>query len=126
MEGKNVDCIYLDFPKAHNLVDMSILLVKVKKMGIGGRIIRWIYKFLRNRTQKIRVSKCLSEEREITSRVPLLFLIYIEELGLKSLEPSKNPISMVIKFVDDSKVIRNIEDKDEIIALLDDLDTIYK
>ena len=40
MEGKNVDCVYLDFAKAYDLVDMSLLLAKVKKMGIGGYVIR--------------------------------------------------------------------------------------
>ena len=45
LEGKNVDCIYLDFPKAYDLVDLSVLLIKIKNMGIQGNLLRWIWEF---------------------------------------------------------------------------------
>ena len=42
LEGKNVDCIYLDFAKAYDLVDLSVLLMKIKQMGIQGNLLKWI------------------------------------------------------------------------------------
>ena len=47
IEGKRLDTVYLDFAKAFDKVDHNILLEKVKKHGIGGKIGRWIMEFLR-------------------------------------------------------------------------------
>ena len=38
IEGKRLDTVYLDFAKAFDKVDHNILLEKVKKHGIGGKI----------------------------------------------------------------------------------------
>ena len=46
---KNVDVIYLDFAKAFDNVDHGILLNKLKKIGIKGKIGVWIHNFLSNR-----------------------------------------------------------------------------
>ena len=42
-EGANVDVIYLDFAKAFDKVDHSVLLHKLKRFGIQGSVGRWIY-----------------------------------------------------------------------------------
>ena len=49
--GVNLDVIYLDFAKAFDRVDHSILLAKVKALGIEGQIGQWIGSFLLNRVQ---------------------------------------------------------------------------
>ena len=36
-EGKRLDTVFLDFAKAFDKVDHTILLEKVKKHGIGGK-----------------------------------------------------------------------------------------
>ena len=38
----NVDVVYLDFSKAFDKVDHSIVLTKFKKLGITGKIYNWI------------------------------------------------------------------------------------
>ena len=48
-EGKRLDTVFLDFAKAFDKVDHTILLEKVKKHGIGGKIGRWIMEFLKER-----------------------------------------------------------------------------
>ena len=44
-EGKGTNTVFLDFAKAFDKVDHEILLKKVKKQGIDGKIRRWIENF---------------------------------------------------------------------------------
>ena len=37
-EGSNVDAVYLDFAKAFDKVDHGLLLHKLKKMGVKGKL----------------------------------------------------------------------------------------
>ena len=48
-EGKNVDVVYLDFGKAFDKLDIKITLQKLFKMGITGKLHRWIDFFLTDR-----------------------------------------------------------------------------
>ena len=70
-KGNNLEVVYLDFAKAFHLVDVSILHHKLKEMGIDGNLLFWIKEFLSNRFQQVRVGNYLSNQREITSGVPL-------------------------------------------------------
>ena len=45
-EGANVDVIYLDFAKAFDKVDHGILLHKLRKLGICGKLGEWLHSFL--------------------------------------------------------------------------------
>ena len=40
--GDEVDVIYLDFAKAFDKVDHNVLLAKLERYGIGGRVLKWI------------------------------------------------------------------------------------
>ena len=50
-ENENADALYLDMSKAFDRVDHSILLMKMKSMGISGRIHLWLSAFLKDREQ---------------------------------------------------------------------------
>ena len=56
-----VETVFLDFAKAFHKVDHSILMKKVIKHGIKGKIGRWILDFLTNRKFRVIVNGTESE-----------------------------------------------------------------
>ena len=86
-EGLDVDVIYLDFAKAFDKVDFTIILQKLKDMGIQGHVGRWIHQFITGRTQSVLVNGCRSKPAKVLSGVPqgsvlgpLLFLVLIGDI----------------------------------------------
>ena len=60
-QGTNVELLYLDFAKAFDLVDQSILLQKLRRAKVSGKLLSWIRSFLINRKQCVRVFNSLKE-----------------------------------------------------------------
>ena len=52
-KGFAVDMIFLDFAKALDVVNHSIILVKLQMLGIGGRLLLWICEFLSGRSMSV-------------------------------------------------------------------------
>ena len=127
MEGKRLDTIFLDFAKAFDKVDHAILLEKVKKHKISGKIGNWIKEFLTNRKFRVVANGCMSEEGDVMSGVPqgtvlaaILFVIMISDID----EKVKNCI--LRSFADDTRVNKKVicnEDKEQ---MQEDLEIIYK
>ena len=87
-EGTYVDAVYLDFAKAFDKVDHNILLTKIHGLGIRGKLLTWLERFLKHRVQQVRIGKSLSEEVIVRSGVPqrsvigpLLFLIMMIDIN---------------------------------------------
>jgi hypothetical protein len=120
-KGVPVDVIYLDFQKAFDRVPHRRLLHKVRAHGIDGNVGRWIENWLSNRQQRVVLNGSLSEWKEVTSGVPqgsvlgpVLFLLYINDLD-------DSITSKLLKFADDAKLFRNVNNAQEVDKLREDL-----
>src|SRR3989442_1150337 len=119
-----VDVIYLDFQKAFDKVPHDRLMVKIREVGIVGKIADWLQNWLKGRTQRVGINGVYSEWKAVTSGVPqwsilgpLLFTIFINDL-------EDNVINNMLKFADDSKLWGRVETLEERTNLQKDLDTL--
>ena len=53
--GSSVRAVFVDYAKAFDHVDHSILLCKLISMGVPAFIIKWIYSFLDKRQQRVKI-----------------------------------------------------------------------
>ena len=103
--GNYVIGVFLDFPKAFDTVNHSILLDKLYHYGIRGNTLKWFQSYLTQRKQYITYDSTPSSIKPINCGVPqgsilgpLLFLIYINDLS------NVCKYTMPILFGDDSNI----------------------
>ena len=125
-EGVRLDTVYLDFAKAFDKVNHDILLRKIIKHGIKGKVGMWIKDFLSNRKYRVMANGMMSDEQDVISGVPqgtvlasILFIIMISDIdeNLKS--------SMVRLFADDTRMSAKIQTKEDEELLQQDLEAVY-
>ena len=105
---KQTDIVIMDFAKAFDKVNHSLLLHKLHHYGVRGQVNRWIADFLQDWKQAVVVDGAKSDFVAVISGVPQgsvlgpsLFLVYINDLpGTVS-----SPVPL---FADDTAIYRPI------------------
>ena len=127
-QNKNLDAIYLDYSKAFDKVDHKILYQKMIKMKIKGKVAAWLYSFVKDRKQTVKVQGKFSKEEDVVSGVPqgtvlgpLLFVIFINDIA-EELDHD----TMIGLFADDTRVSRIINSEEDMEKLQAELDKVYK
>lgn len=124
--GMNVDVIYLDFAKAFDKVDFGVTMEKMKKIGIGGNVGKWIYSFLTDRCQTVIVEGMESSPKPVISGVPqgsvlgpILFLILISDID------GKLAHSTASSFADDTRITMPLKNSSDSKNFQSDLSVIF-
>ena len=69
-EGQQTDILILDFAKAFDIVNHSLLIHKLQHYGIIGKSVRWIQNWLANRKQSVVIDGSTSDAVSVDSGVP--------------------------------------------------------
>ena len=87
--GSLIGTVMIDFKKAFDLVDHSVLLKKLKHYKLSHQALSWFASYLSKRKQKVSLNNIISDDEMITDGVPqgsilgpLLFLMFINDLPL--------------------------------------------
>ena len=111
--------VFLDLQKAFDLVDHSILLMKLEKIDVHGLALKWFKSYLSDRKQFVMVNGNLSDFFTLINISvlqgsilgPLLFLIFINDM-----HSSNNLLN--IHFADDTSVLCKGKNLEELVQLV--------
>ena len=113
--------MFLDFAKAFDKVCHSKLCYKLSSYGINGEVLSWIKDYLTDRSQTVVLEGKSSSPKPVLSGAsqgsvlaPLLFLLYINDIGTKI-------NSTVRLYADDVLIYRTIQSEADGISLQNDL-----
>ena len=116
-KGEHCLGLFIDFRKAFDTVDHSILLSKLEHMGIRGVPLELLKSYLSNRNQYVVFGGSESVHQKVTVGVPqgsilgpLLFLVYINDLSRAS------SYFRFILFADDTNIFASHKDKRDLYA----------
>ena len=126
-QKENVDVIYTDFAKAFDKCDHGVIAHKLKKIGITGKMGRWIHNFLKDRVQAVVVNQAKSNNSTVISSVPqgtvlapLLFLVLLSDIDTNTTH------SFVSSFADDTKISMKVTSSEDTENLQSDINKIFE
>jgi len=125
--GLKVGVLFIDFRKAFDTVNHSVLLEKLKAIGISGDLLSWIDDYMSAHKQFVQISGYQCESKTITYGVsqgsisgPKLFSIFVNDL------PEAITSGDLFMFADDTTIFTIGENIDNIILTLQSiLDQVY-
>ena len=86
-QGKHTSAVFIDLQQAYDRVWRKGLLIKMRNMGIHGKMLQWIQAFLTNRTIQTTIDGATSSHLTLEEGLPqgsalscTLFLIFINDL----------------------------------------------
>ena len=101
-------CVFLDFAKAFDTVDHTILTNKLAHYGIRGNTLQLIKSYLTEREQMVQIGDSSSKMAQITHGVPqgsilgpLLFILYINDIA------NASPCLTFYLFADDTTIFHS-------------------
>ena len=126
-EGLKVGVLFIDFRKAFDTVNHTILLEKLKATGISGDLLSWLDNYMSARKQFVQISGYKSESKTVTYGVPQgsilgpkLFSIFVNDL------PEAITSGDLFMFADDTTIFTIGKNIDNIILTLQSiLDQVY-
>lgn len=106
--------IFTDFQKAFDSFNHVLLVQKFAKFGFDKRAVKWIWSFLINRKNRVKIDESLSQDFSPVSGVPAgcilsapLFLIFINDIT----ECLKNV--NLLMYADDLKIYKKVKSCDD-------------
>ena len=114
--------LLIDFSKAFDMVEHSILIKKLANYGIRGNTLEWFKSYLSDREQFVYVNGTKSSTKKIKYGVPqgsilgpLLFVIYINDL------PNIYQLAKFVLYADDANIIVSGETVSDVMRQLSEL-----
>ena len=117
-KGNYTGMVLLDLQKAFDTVDHSILLSKLKAIGLLKPAVNWFRAYLSDRLQRVEIGDVISSPAKVICGVPqgsilgpLLFLLYVNDM------PSAVKCKLLL-YADDSALLVSGKDVDVIQQIL--------
>ena len=110
-EGNRVQAVFVDFTKAFDKIDHTILMSKYEKDGVHPTLLKWLASFLFERQQCVRIDSHVSASVKINGAVPQGAILGLE--AFCQMIKDMRAALPIFKFVDDSTLSEIISKKAE-------------